>query len=551
MKIPKKSKGKAFIKDPLLKNDIQFQLLSILNSSQDAIVSRTLDGIVTSWNPGATRLYGYKEKEIIGKPISLIIPKDQPDELSAIMERLKAGERMDNYETIRVRKNGKLIHASIAISPIKNERGKIIGITSISRDITERRYVIEALRFLADADAILASSLDFDLTIAQLAYLVTPVIADYCIVDILENDGSIRRVEISHVNPEKEKLLDKLIGLTEKLLSQDPLFDVLKTGKSKFFQRVDKEWYQTVSMNKKQYEVITKLKPKSYMILPLSARNKIIGAMTLAMADSERIFSHADFVLAEQLASHAAVELDNARLYHEAQEAIKTRNNFLSIASHELKTPITSLKVFTQILQLRLSKTNKEYHKYLDKMNDQINKLTNLINDLLDISRIHSGKLAFHEEVFAIDDLLKEIIEQSQWSTETHKIILKGTVKKKISGDRDRIGQVLINLISNAVKYSPHANKVIVHASSKTNKVIVAVQDFGIGIPEEHIDKIFDRFFRVSGIDEKVFPGLGIGLFISKEIVNRHGGEIKVKSVPDKGTTFSFTLPFSKKNSHV
>lgn len=224
----------------------------------------------------------------------------------------------------------------------------------------------------------------------------------------------------------------------------------------------------------------------------------------------------------------------------------RLKNDFLGIVSHELKTPVTSLKAFAQLLEHQFtSEKDLENAERFKKMDTQLNRMTTLINDLLEVTRIEEGKMSFKEELFNFDALVLDSIEEIQRTSISYKISLLGKSKKELFGDRDRIEQVLINLITNAMKYSKEGSEVIVKVSEKEGKVICSVQDFGIGIPEDKQGQIFERFYRV-GEENKLSGGLGLGLYIAKEIVKRHGGEIWVESKIGKGSTFTFTLPVSK-----
>ena len=223
----------------------------------------------------------------------------------------------------------------------------------------------------------------------------------------------------------------------------------------------------------------------------------------------------------------------------------KRKDEFISLASHELKTPVTTLKGFTQLLQRRLKKQdNTSALEPLERMVTQLDKLTLLINDLLDISRIQAGKLTFREEPFDLAALMKETVEDLQATMPTHQLQLSLSASALIYGDRDRVGQVLINLLTNAVKYSPFANEVRIRLERTADKALVSIQDFGMGIPADQKARIFERFFQVSsGTRAKNLTGLGIGLYISNEIVQRHNGQMWVESTPGEGSTFYFTLP--------
>ncbi|MBA3675182.1 MAG: HAMP domain-containing histidine kinase, partial [Chitinophagaceae bacterium] len=226
------------------------------------------------------------------------------------------------------------------------------------------------------------------------------------------------------------------------------------------------------------------------------------------------------------------------------KKALEQKDEFLSIASHELKTPVTSLKGFTQILQMKFEKEgNVQAVDLLSKMDKQVNKLTSLIVNLLDVTKMENGQLAFSEVDFDFNILIKEIAEEMQLTTESHKIVYNISDTIVVTGDRNRIGQVITNLISNAIKYSPDANEILLSTSIENQHIKLCVTDFGIGIPHEKKSNIFNRFYRVSGDKENTFPGLGLGLFISAEIIKRHNGKIYLESTEGKGSTFCFTLP--------
>ncbi len=231
----------------------------------------------------------------------------------------------------------------------------------------------------------------------------------------------------------------------------------------------------------------------------------------------------------------------------EQRQLEQQKDDFIGIASHELKTPVTSLKAYAQVLHLRFRKAgDARSAELLEKMNGQLNRLTSLISDLLDVTKIQSGKLLFHKNFFDYNQLIKEVIEEVQRTTTKHTIIQELASTSMLHGDRDRIGQVLINLITNAIKYSPQADTIIVRTTNTEQAVITSVQDFGVGIPKEQQEKVFDRFFRVGGEKQETYPGLGLGLYISAEIVERHHGSFWVESEEGKGTTFSFSLPLKE-----
>jgi len=232
----------------------------------------------------------------------------------------------------------------------------------------------------------------------------------------------------------------------------------------------------------------------------------------------------------------------------ELQKAINHRDNFISIASHELKTPVTSLKVYAELLLRQyVEKGDKKTYDYLLKINRQIDKLTALIQDLLNVSRIQKNQLTFRMELCDLNEIAKEAVENTQQITDHHKLMLEGRVKKKVICDKERISQVMVNLLTNAIKYSPTSEKILVKLDSNRKEALISVTDYGIGISKEYQKKVFDRFYRVSDTDGQTYPGLGIGLFISQAIVKRHEGNIIIISEKGQGSTFTFNLPFKKK----
>lgn len=231
----------------------------------------------------------------------------------------------------------------------------------------------------------------------------------------------------------------------------------------------------------------------------------------------------------------------------ERKQQDEKKDEFISIASHELKTPLTSIKGYIQILERKLhNTTDPELKKYLDRTNEYIQKLQRLISDLLDVSKIHAGKLAMNIEEVDVDEWVDEIVENIQETTSEIAIEVKGKTHAKIFGDRYRLEQVMTNLLTNAVKYSPHADKVLVTVSKKDNGIQISIQDFGMGIPSQELSKVFQRFYRIEKQTQHI-SGLGIGLYLSHEIVERHGGRMWVESNLKKGSTFSFWVPGKKR----
>ena len=311
------------------------------------------------------------------------------------------------------------------------------------------------------------------------------------------------------------------------------------------------------------------------IVLPLFERGDKQGILFLGEKKSGQIYSQQDISVLDIFEPAISVAIQNAKSYEairkfnttlkkEVQVATKDlqlaniklrelgrqKDDFIAIASHELKTPVTSIKLYTQLLHRKFQKQNDiQSADAVAKMDTQVNKLTALINDLLDVTKIEEGKLRLNFETFDFNDLTAEIVEEMQLTTK-HKIEKHLGSVNPIDGDRDRIGQVLVNFISNAIKYSPGANKVIVKTASDKKNIVISVQDFGMGLTPKDQLKVFERFNRAGQEGPGGLPGLGLGLYISKEIIKRHKGEIWLESKKGRGSTFYFSLPIKTKTAN-
>ena len=461
-----------------------FHLAAIVESSDDAILSKDLNGIITSWNAAAERMYGYSAQEIVGQPVTVLFVPGRQDEFAQIMSHIYQGKRVGSFETIRMRKNGTFLTVSVTVSPIKDSVGSIIGASAIARDITEQKRLEAKFRRLFDSNLIGVFVSDFSGTFLD---------ANDAFLDLL----GYTRTELQAGIVQR----DALTPSEYHPLSQIAVSKLQEVGSSGAYE---KEYLH-----------------KSGKRIP------VLVAVT-------RIDQATDTCIGFVLDISERKELD------------KRKDEFISMASHELKTPVTSLKGFLGLLQRRLALQGDEKAlHYLTRMDTQINKLIKLINDLLDLSKMQTGQLTYREERFEMNDLVQEIVENVQETTQTHQLQFEGQVQAEVFGDRDRVGQVLINLLNNAIKYSYGADRVLVRVAKDQNRVCISVQDFGIGIAEEYQQKVFERFYQVTEAEEKTYPGLGIGLYISCEIVKRHGGKMWVESKKGCGATFHFFLPLN------
>jgi PAS domain S-box-containing protein len=304
---------------------VSSRLAAIVASSDDAIISKTLDGIITSWNKGAQQIYGYSTEEIVGKPISVLAPPDRYNEIPGILEKVRHGSPVNHYETVRLTKEGERIDVSLTVSPIIDSSGNVVGASTIARDITKRKRIEEAQRFLAKASTTLSSSLDYPTTLASVANLAVPYLADWCVIDVLEEDGSLDRLAMTHQDPEKIALAHEL----EERYPPDPdaprgVAQVLRTGHSELVPEIPEALFEEAAHGAEHREILRRLGFKSYMIVPLVTRGRTLGAISLVSAESGRRYGRVELELAEELARRAALAVDNARLYRGRIEVART-----------------------------------------------------------------------------------------------------------------------------------------------------------------------------------------------------------------------------------
>jgi signal transduction histidine kinase len=433
---------------------------------------------------------------------------------------------------------------------LAEERHLIDSVAAMLKSYFERKRAEDELRFLAEASRLLATSLDYETTLQRVAEIVVPILGDFCIFDVVSPDGMVQRLAAQHVNPTRQSSFAEACQFLRPAAWHHghPVAKVLATGKPEFMPHIDNEWIQHSVISPKHLEFLRELGLQSLMTVPLVARDHTLGALTVGFtADSRRHYTHADLGLAEDLARRAAVAIDNAQLYREEQELVRSREEFLSIASHELKTPLTILKASAQILSRQVLQPDLNRICITDcanRLQVQVDRLETLVADLLDASRLQQGHLELRPEPYDLREISAEILERFQdvpERTERHRLVLDAPEPVIGLIDPARLDQVLTNLLSNALKYSPAGGEVHLAIHRCSDQVLIAVSDQGIGITPEEQTRLFQPFSRGDAV--RGINGTGLGLYISRQIVERHGGTIAVESQPGIGSTFTVQLP--------
>ena len=525
------------------------RLAAIVGSSNDAIIGKTLDGTITDWNAAAERMYGYTARETIGRPIALLVPPDRLDELAEIMERLRRGGRIDQHDTVRVTKDGRRLDVSVSISPIINERGEILGAATIARDVTERRRDEVRLRFLAEVGELLTASLDYETTLQTVTRLVVPTLADWSAIDMVQEDGSVARLAVAHQDPAKVELAHELY----ERYPPDPddptgLPHVLRSGEPELYPEIPDELLVAGSRDAEQLGIARELGLTSALIVPLVGHGRILGAMSWVYAESNRRYDESDLAFAQEVARRAALAVDNARLYRETQTAIRDRDEVLTMVSHDLRSPLTSILGQAQLLQRIVdAEEQPRLARGLERIEATTRRMDGLIDELVDVARLRVGaEIQLRRSAVDLAALVRQAVDEHEQRSGQHRITLAGGADGLVGmWDGPRLRRVLDNLLGNATKYSPEGGLIEVALRREEGAdgacAVLTVRDFGVGIPPEDQQHIFEPGRRGRNVGD--IGGTGIGLAGACQIVRQHGGSIGVQSELGKGSTFTVSLP--------
>ncbi|MBO0697975.1 MAG: PAS domain-containing protein, partial [Zavarzinella sp.] len=636
-----------------------------------------LDGTITSWNPAAERLYGYPAAEVVGKPFSVLVPADRVPEADEMARRLRRGERVAHFETVRQRQDGTPISVSVSYSPIRDVDGRLIGTAAVTRDVTEQRRALAALkasearfaalihnapaivflkdpagvyvmvnrrcaenvgltveqnlgrtdhdlfppdvadgfrrtdeevlrtgevrtfeesfavhgrrytyltskfplpgesgrpigvcgiaiditghkrdaintRFLADASTVLAALTDESSALQKVAGLAVPHFADWCAVDLAGPDGSIRRVGVAHVDPGKVRLAHEI----NERWPPDPnaphgVPAILRTGRSQLVPEITEAMLAEAIADEDLLRILRDLGLRSFIGVALTVRGKALGAITFVSAESGRRYDETDLAAAEDLARRAAVAIENAQLYQAVREADQRKDEFLATLAHELRNPLAPIRN-----SLYLLKTTGTSGPTLDRavamMGRQVDLLTRLVDDLLDVSRVMRGKIELRSEPVDVAAVSGRAVETAQPLLDARRHRLTVAVPERpvwVQADPVRLAQVVGNLLTNAAKYTEPGGEIGLVAEEADGHAVVRVRDNGIGIAADVLPKVFELFFQADTSAAGTQGGLGIGLTLVRSLVERHGGTIEAHSPGrGQGSEFVVRLPLFRRD---
>jgi PAS domain S-box-containing protein len=479
---------------------------------------------------------------IIGE---LIQPLDLP-----INRSLHNGEVISNEEIQYVNKLGQNLIISVSSAPILNAHGDIDSAVAVITDITLIKKTESQQNFLEKLTALLITTLDYEEIIIKIAEACVESIADGCIIDILEG-SEIKRLVARHRDSDTQSYLDELQAKFPPTLdSPQPTARVIKSGEPELVSEVDLNFIVSRTFNKQHADLIKKIQLRSLIAVPIKIRGSIIGSINLVHTTERELFNAEDLKLAVEVARRAGLAIENSQLYSRAQKAIQQRDEFISIASHELKTPLTSMKLQLQLADRVLAKNtdgkiDASYFKKVTELSTkQIDRITVLVEDMLDIGRISSGKMGIKFQHENLSEVVKDSLLRLEGALVGLENLLTTDIQENVFADCDsfRIEQVLINLLTNAIRYGGNTT-IKVTLTTRNQSVYLTVSDQGPGIDPIDHKRIFERFERAVSFSN--ISGLGLGLFISRQIMEQHMGTLSVESVPGKGSTFTACFPAS------
>jgi signal transduction histidine kinase len=406
------------------------------------------------------------------------------------------------------------------------------------------------LEFLAETGALAAASLDYETTLVSVSRMAVPFLADWCTVYVRVEDGAVRRVAVATADPELERLAEALRLFPPSPTSPHSRVAVaLETGQPELIPRIPDDYVDSIAQSPEHLEILRRLPFRSSMIVPLAARGTVIGAMVFFAAGKARVYDVEDLALAEEIARRCAIAVDNARLYAQAQEAIRLRDEVLAAVSHDLKGPLTAISGQAQLLRRRLAEggtpPSPDASDSLDRITRATARLGALVNELIDVARLQAGQpLQLHLRPTDLVEVARRCTADCQETAIGHHLRIESTLGRLVGvWDQFRLERVLENLLGNAVKYSPRGGEIIVSVGrDERGWAVLSVRDEGVGIPADDLPRVFERFHRGANVVRRI-RGSGVGLAGARQIVEQHRGTIEVESAEGKGSTFTVRLP--------
>lgn len=539
----------------------------------DGYLVTDVSGNIQEANRAAAKMLNREARFLVHKPLILFIPQEEYQNFYSLLAQFCQVERTQEWEVRLQPRHGTAFDAALTVTPVYDRTGRLTGLRWLMRDITERKRMEEQRRllareqaareaaeaqgkrsaFLAEASRVLASCLDYRTTLARVAQLAVPTLADWCFIDIVENNlTTLSETVVATSNPEKEALILELRGRYPLPFDADyGVSKILQTGEPALVAEIPDSCLLEMARDTDHLNLLRQFNAQSYIIVPLTARKRKLGTMTFVSTQPERCYSKADLAMAVELAQRCAIALDNARLYQEAQDANRIKDEFLAIVSHELRTPLNAMLGWVTMLRKR-TLNEATVAKALETIERNAYSQKKLIEDILDVSRIIRGKL--HLNITSVDlvPIINAAIKNVRPTAEIKAIQIKPIFDASVSlvmGDAERLQQIVWNLLTNAVKFTPTGGQVEVRLEQINSMAQIVVKDTGKGITSEFLPHVFERFRQADPASTRSYGGLGLGLAIVRQLVEMHNGVVYAAS-EGEGRGAAFTVQFPILESH-
>ncbi|MEO7964966.1 MAG: PAS domain-containing sensor histidine kinase [Gemmatimonadaceae bacterium] len=538
------------VETPSFKNGpLHSQVLeATLQAMHEGVCLFDAQGMIVFANRAADEMYTSERGKLVGRPFGDLtaLPTWQSDRLLEAMDTSMRESGSWTGDLFNRRLDGELFVTSAQISAF--ESGGQQYRLCVEEDVTEHRRDAERTAFLANAASILAQSLEYRATLAAVAQLAVPTVADAVLIDVTNEEGRTERVGCTHRDPSSRDTLRAMViptGRSSSFLTSAPLFlrDVSEASFAMLFSdAAEAKGWRALGV-------------RSWMSIPISLRGERFGTIALAITEAGRHFADSDLEVAIDLATRAANAIDNARLHtattvarDEAESANRAKSELLSHASHDLRTPLNAISGYAELLEMGiLGPVNDAQRDALSRVQRSQRHLLALINDLLHFTKLESGSVEFHFAEIDVSTIAKEVTSLIHEQAISKKITLRcGTAGAiRAWADEEKVFQIVLNLVRNSVKFTSDAGEVVVNVEddSGNERVRVTVADNGIGIPSDKVDAIFEPFTQIGRSFSRPLEGSGLGLAISRELARAMGGMLQVSSVVGEGSTFTLSLP--------
>ncbi|MFN2564986.1 MAG: ATP-binding protein [Gemmatimonadaceae bacterium] len=518
----------------------------VIERNADAIVVVDQKGVVRFVNSAATKLFGVSRNQLLDSPFGFPLVAGETTELDLVCN----GEtRVAEMRVVESEWEGQA--ACIASLRDVTERKRAEhDARELIREHAARAAAEEAarrLRFLLESSTLLTSSLDQTATLSALARLCVAELADWAVVYGVDDAGVPRRVEVAHRDPSKAALVRELQHVSIDPDGSHPVLKVLRTGRSMLAKTVGDELLESVSQNARHLKIVRELGAASFMIVPIIARDRALGAIALVSAQRDRRFDEQDLALAEDIAARAGLAVVNARLYEEARKANKTKSDFLAVVSHDLRTPLTAIIGYVDLMEMGIPDPLPDATRQrLQRIRTSARHLLYLLNELLAFARLDAGRAEVRLREVDIREIGREAAAVAEPLALERGLQFHLELPESpliLRTDPDKVRQVLLNLVGNAVKYTERGEIRVEFREAAEHRVMIRVRDTGVGIAQDYLQHIFEPFWQVDPTHRGDAGGTGLGLSVVRRLVQLLGGEVSVESVLGSGSTFTVTVP--------